>query len=91
MTAFRAAVSLLVVASLALASAASAASKDRVLIFTKTAGFRHDAIPTAVATLRALAEHRPSSPAELDGITGIGAKKRDAYGAAVLAVIAAAG
>lgn len=55
MTAFRAAVSILLVASLALASAASAASTDRVLIFTKTAGFRHDAIPTAVATLRTLA------------------------------------
>ena len=41
------------------------------------------------ATLRALAEHRPGSPGELDGITGIGAKKREAYGAAVLEVIAA--
>ncbi|WP_243229160.1 DNA helicase RecQ [Microbacterium sp. CIAB417] len=42
------------------------------------------------ATLRALAEHRPASLADLDGITGIGAKKREAYGDAVLAVIAAA-
>ncbi|MFC4138765.1 MULTISPECIES: DNA helicase RecQ [unclassified Microbacterium] len=41
------------------------------------------------ATLRALAEHRPASPSALDGITGIGAKKRDAYGEAVLEVIAA--
>jgi ATP-dependent DNA helicase RecQ len=41
------------------------------------------------ATLRALAEHRPATLDELDGITGIGAKKREAYGAAVLAVIAA--
>ncbi|WP_094770651.1 DNA helicase RecQ [Microbacterium gorillae] len=40
------------------------------------------------ATLRALAEHRPSSAAELDGISGIGAKKKDAYGEAVLEVIA---
>jgi len=40
------------------------------------------------ATLRALAEHRPGSPEDLDGITGIGAKKREAYGDAVLAVIA---
>lgn len=55
MTAFRAAVSVLVMASLALVPVASAASPDRVLIFTKTAGFRHDAIPTAVATLRTLA------------------------------------
>ncbi len=42
------------------------------------------------ATLRALAEHRPTSLADLDGITGIGAKKREAYGESVLAVIAAA-
>ncbi|GAA2981723.1 ATP-dependent DNA helicase RecQ [Microbacterium terrae] len=42
------------------------------------------------ATLRALAEQRPASLADLDGITGIGAKKREAYGEAVLEVIAAA-
>ncbi|WP_409048655.1 DNA helicase RecQ [Microbacterium sp. HA-8] len=42
------------------------------------------------ATLRALAEHRPASEAELGGISGIGEKKREAYGEAVLAVIAAA-
>src|SRR5690606_17799842 len=42
------------------------------------------------ATLRALAEHRPSTLAELEGITGIGAKKREAYGESVIAVIAAA-
>jgi ATP-dependent DNA helicase RecQ len=41
------------------------------------------------ATLRALAEHRPASLADLDGITGIGAKKREAYGDGVIAVIAA--
>ncbi|MFV0375335.1 DNA helicase RecQ [Microbacterium sp.] len=41
------------------------------------------------ATLRALAEHRPRSVAALEGITGIGAKKREAYGEAVLEVIAA--
>ncbi len=41
------------------------------------------------ATLRALAEHRPRSMAALEGITGIGAKKREAYGEAVLEVIAA--
>ena len=41
------------------------------------------------ATLRALAEHRPTTLDDLDGITGIGAKKREAYGAAVLEVIAA--
>jgi len=42
------------------------------------------------ATLRALAERRPATLAELDGISGIGAKKREAYGEAVLEVIAAA-
>lgn len=41
------------------------------------------------ATLRALAEVRPSSMGDLDGITGIGEKKREAYGDAVLAVVAA--
>ncbi len=40
------------------------------------------------ATLRALAEHRPATLDDLDGITGIGAKKREAYGEAVLEVIA---
>ena len=39
------------------------------------------------ATLRALAEHRPATLADLDGVTGIGAKKREAYGEAVLEVI----
>ena len=42
------------------------------------------------ATLRALAQRRPSSLADLDGVTGIGAKKREAYGDAVLEVVAAA-
>jgi len=42
------------------------------------------------ATLRALAEHRPATLADLDGISGIGAKKREAYGESVLEVIAAA-
>ena len=41
------------------------------------------------ATLRALAEHRPTSLGELDAISGIGQKKRDAYGEQVLEVIAA--
>ncbi len=41
------------------------------------------------ATLRALAEARPASMNDLDGITGIGEKKREAYGDAVLAVVAA--
>lgn len=40
------------------------------------------------ATLRALADRRPRSSDDLSGITGIGAKKREAYGDAVLAVIA---
>ncbi|MFP1601139.1 DNA helicase RecQ [Microbacterium sp. 2216-1] len=40
------------------------------------------------ATLRALAEHRPATTGQLDGISGIGAKKKEAYGDAVIAVIA---
>jgi ATP-dependent DNA helicase RecQ len=42
------------------------------------------------ATLRALAQRRPASLADLDGVTGIGAKKREAYGEAVLEVVATA-
>ncbi|WP_345801162.1 DNA helicase RecQ [Microbacterium sp. AZCO] len=42
------------------------------------------------ATLRALAAVRPASLADLEGISGIGAKKRETYGEAVLEVIAAA-
>jgi ATP-dependent DNA helicase RecQ len=42
------------------------------------------------ATLRAIAGARPATLADLDGITGIGAKKREAYGEALLGVVAAA-
>ncbi|SDH64600.1 ATP-dependent DNA helicase RecQ [Leifsonia sp. 98AMF] len=42
------------------------------------------------ATLRAVASARPASLSDLDGITGIGAKKREAYGEALLAVVASA-
>ncbi|WP_223692427.1 DNA helicase RecQ [Leifsonia poae] len=41
------------------------------------------------ATLKAVAAARPASLADLDGITGIGAKKREAYGEALLGVVAA--
>jgi ATP-dependent DNA helicase RecQ len=41
------------------------------------------------ATLRAIAAERPTSHADLDGITGIGAKKREAYGDGILTVVAA--
>ncbi len=54
MNTHRPAVSLLL-AALLLVSPAFAAPPERVLVFTKTAGFRHDAIPTAVATLKTLA------------------------------------
>ena len=40
------------------------------------------------ATLRAVAAARPSTLTDLDGISGIGAKKRDAYGEALLQVVA---
>jgi type 1 glutamine amidotransferase len=42
---------LCLLAALLAASAAHADATGRVLIFSKTAGFRHDSIPTAVATL----------------------------------------
>lgn len=58
----------------------------------RTEQAREQAVPAYVvfadATLRALASARPGTLSELDGITGIGAKKREAYGEAVLAVIA---
>jgi ATP-dependent DNA helicase RecQ len=41
------------------------------------------------ATLRALAALKPERLADLDGVTGIGAKKREAYGEAVLQVVGA--
>lgn len=41
------------------------------------------------ATLRAIAAARPTAIADLDGITGIGAKKREAYGDGILTVVAA--
>ena len=39
------------------------------------------------ATLTAIAEHRPGDSAGLVGIPGIGARKLERYGAAVLALI----
>ena len=43
------------------------------------------------ATLRELAVQQPRSMADLDGITGIGQKKREAYGTEVLRVVSAFG
>jgi len=40
------------------------------------------------ATLTAIAEHRPVDRAALVGIPGIGSRKLDRYGAAVLALVA---
>ena len=42
-------------------------------------------------TLRAVASARPASLGDLDGISGIGAKKREAYGQALIDVVAAQG
>ena len=39
-------------------------------------------------TLAAIAQHRPASSAELSTISGVGAKKLESYGEAVLAVVA---
>jgi ATP-dependent DNA helicase RecQ len=41
------------------------------------------------ATLRAVAAQLPQSMADLEGISGIGQKKREAYGAEVLRVVSA--
>ncbi len=41
------------------------------------------------STLRAIASQKPRTPDELDGIPGLGQKKRDAYGADVLRVVSA--
>ncbi len=43
------------------------------------------------ATLSAIAERTPQSLADLQGISGIGARKLEAYGAAVLEVMAGCG
>jgi ATP-dependent DNA helicase RecQ len=43
------------------------------------------------ATLRAIATRRPQTEADLDGISGIGQKKREAYGKDVLRVVSAFG
>lgn len=48
-------ISVFLLAGLLAAAPAPAAVPDRVLVFTKTAGFRHDAIPVAVATVQRLA------------------------------------
>jgi uncharacterized protein len=47
---------LLLAMCLSAVSVTQAAAEDRVLVFTHTAKFRHDAIPTTVSTLRLLAE-----------------------------------
>lgn len=81
------------------AAAAAVADEDRDLFEAlrawRTVQAREQGVPAYVvfadATLRALAEHRPTSTDQLDGITGIGAKKKEAYGEAVLEVIAAEG
>lgn len=55
MKTFRPFISVILLAGLLAAAPVPAAVPDRVLVFTKTAGFRHDAIPVAVATVQRLA------------------------------------
>lgn len=50
----RHAVLLLCSLAMLMADAPCAAAAERVLVFSRTAGYRHDSIPTAVATLRRL-------------------------------------
>lgn len=55
MNVLRPAFTALLAAGLLSAASVQAAPPDRILVFTKTAGFRHDAIPAAVEALRRLA------------------------------------
>ena len=48
------------------------AQAERVLVFTKTAGFRHESIPAAVAALRGLA----GRPCETDQARETGGDQR---------------
>ncbi|HEY0662757.1 MAG TPA: ThuA domain-containing protein [Lysobacter sp.] len=50
------AIVLCLLAGLMAGAAPCAAAAERVLVFSKTTGFRHDSIPTAVATLQRLAK-----------------------------------
>ena len=54
MNAFRRALTAFLLAGLLVAAPVAAAPPERVLVFTKTAKFRHDAIPVAVTTLQRL-------------------------------------
>ena len=54
MNAFRRALTAFLLAGLWVAAPVAAAPPERVLVFTKTAKFRHDAIPVAVTTLQRL-------------------------------------
>jgi ATP-dependent DNA helicase RecQ len=58
----------------------------------RAATAREQGVPAYIvfgdATLRALAASRPQRLSDLDGISGIGAKKREAYGEAVIEVVA---
>ena len=73
---------------------ADAADRDlfEALRAWRTGVAKEQGVPAYVvfadATLRALATSRPASLDALDGITGIGAKKRETYGEAVVDVIA---
>lgn len=78
------------------ASAAADLSPDDAELFEalrawRGAEAREQGVPAYIvfgdATLRAVATERPRSVAGLDGISGIGAKKREAYGDALVAVV----
>ena len=60
--------------------------RDAILVDLQATG-KEDAIREIV---RSLHDAGKISEADLDGVSGIGAKKREAYGEAVLAVVAAA-
>src|SRR3546814_2392708 len=64
---------LVLLLSLCTLAAADAVAREpvRMLVFTKTAGFRHDSIPAAVDTLRALGDRSEEHTSELQSLMRI--------------------
>ena len=67
MNAFRRALTAFLLAGLWVAAPVAAAPPERVLVFTKTAKFRHDAIPVAVTTLQRLVVGEGMAADQADG------------------------
>ena len=63
----------------------SQAQAERILVFTKTAGFRHDLIPAAVAALRGLAERHGLAVDHTEDAAAFGAANLRRYRIVVFA------